>query len=115
MATNPLTVETIEGQLATLAGVRTRKMFGEYALYLDDKLVALICDDRLFLKMTEPGLRFIDDPMGEPPYPGAKNYLPVPREKWADAEWMGRLVRETADALPVPKPKKPKVKKPAAK
>jgi len=33
---------------------RLRPMFGEYALYYDEKVVALICDGTIFLKIT-PG------------------------------------------------------------
>ena len=37
-------------------GASTRRMFGEAALYLGPKVVALICDDRLFLKATAVGI-----------------------------------------------------------
>jgi TfoX/Sxy family transcriptional regulator of competence genes len=33
-----------------------RKMFGEYAVYLDGVVVALVCDDRLYVKDV-PGAR----------------------------------------------------------
>ena len=32
-----------------------RKMFGEYALYLDGKVIALVCDNLLFVKPTPEG------------------------------------------------------------
>ena len=32
-----------------------RKMFGEYALYLDGRVVALVCDNMLFVKPTAAG------------------------------------------------------------
>jgi hypothetical protein len=34
--------------------VSARKMFGEFALYCDGKLVALICDDQLFVNRPMP-------------------------------------------------------------
>ncbi len=44
-----------------------RKMFGEYALYLDGKVVALVCDDQLFLKPTAGALAVLSDcPTGAP-------------------------------------------------
>ena len=55
MATRQSTIDFLLDQLADLPGVRARKMFGEYALYLDEKVVALVCDDQLFLKPTPAG------------------------------------------------------------
>lgn len=37
--------------LATLGGVRSRRMFGGHGLYVDDIFVALIADERLYLKV----------------------------------------------------------------
>ena len=39
------------------------------------------------------------------PYPGAKPYFAIPGERWDDALWLGTLIRTTADALPLSKPK----------
>ena len=36
--------------LAPLGAVRSRRMFGGWGLYLDDLFIALIADDRLYLK-----------------------------------------------------------------
>lgn len=61
--------------------VRTRKMFGEYALYYDEKVVALICDNQLFIKNLEAGRSFIEKELGKenfrltPPFPGAKDWI----------------------------------------
>jgi DNA transformation protein len=52
MATSRSTTEFILDQLSAVPNVRVRKMFGEYALYCDEKVVALICDDQLFVKIT---------------------------------------------------------------
>jgi len=47
---------TIAHMLDTLSDLplTSRRMFGEYALYLDGKTVAFVCDDTLFIKPT-PG------------------------------------------------------------
>ena len=57
MATRPETVEHILDQAAGAGPLRAAKMFGEYALYCGVKLVALICDDQLFVKITKAGGR----------------------------------------------------------
>lgn len=55
MATKQSTIEYIEDQLADVPGIHSCKMFGSYALYCGDKVVALVCDDQLFVKITEEG------------------------------------------------------------
>ena len=82
-----------------------RKMFGEYAIYIDGKVVALICDNRLLVKPTDAGRSFIGNVVEEPPYKGAKNSFLI-QEKIEDADWLVELFRVTEAELPAPKPKK---------
>ena len=51
MASSPDFVSYICEQLEGLGTVRSRKMFGEYMVYLNDKPVLIICDDRPMVKM----------------------------------------------------------------
>ena len=75
MPTAAATIAHILDNLADLPGLRAAKMFGEYGLYLDNKVVALICDDTLFAKATPSAHPLIPDiPMG-PPYTGAKDHM----------------------------------------
>jgi TfoX/Sxy family transcriptional regulator of competence genes len=106
MSTSPLTIEKILSAVSAAGPVRARAMFGEYALYCDDKLVGLICDDALFMKITAISDGFLDMTQAAKPYPGAKDCLKVPDDMLADRAWISRFVRETADSLPAPKPKK---------
>jgi TfoX/Sxy family transcriptional regulator of competence genes len=106
MATQQTTIDILLENMSMAGNVRARKMFGEYALYCEEKVVALVCDDQLFVKMNPTSLTFLDETPGAPPYPAAKNYLCVPEEKWNDREWLSRFIHETADSLPLPKPKK---------
>ena len=81
-----------------------RKMFGEYALYLDAKVVALVCDDQLFLKPTPEGRKFLGVVSEAPPYPGAKNFYLL-SEVLDDTEALRGALLVTASALPEPRPK----------
>ena len=97
-------------------------MFGEHGIYCSGKLVALFCDDQLFMKPTEAGKAFIgSDAFTEgAPYPGAKPWFLISGEHFDDNDLLSELTRVTANELPVPKPKAPKprastTKKPAAK
>ena len=89
--------------------VRERMRFGEYAVYSNDKVVALICDNQLFIKPTEAGRTYIGDVTEAPPYPGAKNSFLI-GDKVEDGEWLTELVVLTENELPKPKPKKKKKK-----
>jgi TfoX/Sxy family transcriptional regulator of competence genes len=106
MASKQATADYLAEQLAGAGEIRTRKMFGEYGLYCDEKIVAFICDDQLFVKPTEVAPNFLGEDCLAPAYPGSKNYYRVPEDKWDDAAWLCDFIRQTADVLPAPKPKK---------
>lgn len=101
--------ETVRAILAAAGPeASARAMFGGHALYLRGKVVALVCDDRLFLKDTPPGRAIMAEAEEAPPYPGARDHLVVPEESWGEPGLLFSLLAATADALPAPKPKKPK-------
>lgn len=107
MASTSDFVDFVLDQIEPPGFVTARRMFGEYALYANDRVVALVCDDRLFVKPTSGGRAFIDDPEEAPPYPGAKPYFLI-EEQLEDREWLSELLRITADEVPLPKPKRNK-------
>ena len=109
MATSAETIRYIEDQISGAGAVSSRKMFGEYALYVGKKVVALVCDDTLFVKITEPGKDFAGKHYREgQAYPGSKPYMQIPEEMFEDSAWLTELVQITVKALPMPKPKKKK-------
>lgn len=108
MATQQQTVDFIIEQVSTAGVIRSRKLFGEYALYCNEKVVAFICDDQLFIKPTHAGRSFISTPHEAAPYRGAKLYFQIPQERWDDYEWLTQLVRITADTRPMPQSKRTK-------
>ena len=77
MSTQKETIEFILEKLRNPKRFTTRAMFGEYALYADGKVVALVCDDQLYVKIL-PASRELEDlcEKGEP-YPSAKLYYIV--------------------------------------
>ncbi len=107
-------VKFVADQIDDRCEVSYRAMFGEYALYSRAKVVALICDDQLFVKPTEAGRSFIGDVVEAPPYPGAKRAFLI-QDKIEDREWLTELITLTENELPMPKPKKKKKKKKAKK
>lgn len=104
MATDADFIDYVHAQAGLGAALESKKMFGEYALYLDGKVVALVCDNQVFLKPTAPGRALLHEVIEQPPYPGAKpHYLLA--DALEDSDALRRLLRATADALPLPKPK----------
>jgi TfoX/Sxy family transcriptional regulator of competence genes len=115
MASSPDTVQFICDQAGLGARLTFRKMFGEYALYVDGKVVALVCDDQLFLKPTPEGKAYLGPVPEAPPYPGIRPF-PILSALLDDPERLAAALSITADALPLPKTKtKTKTKKPAIK
>ena len=107
MASDLSFVEFVVEQMEHAGTITYRKMFGEYGLYCDGKIMALICDDQLFIKPTKAGRAYIENLVELPPYPGAKPYFLI-EDQLENRDWISDLVRITADELPDPKPKKNK-------
>jgi TfoX/Sxy family transcriptional regulator of competence genes len=106
MGTRPDTIAHLIDLLAPLP-LTARKMFGEYALYLDGKVVALVCDDQLYLKPTPGAQSALPDSPTGPPYPGAKLHLLV-TEALDDPDQVIAALKAIATDLPAPRPKKQK-------
>ena len=109
MSTNKEIIADILDELAPLR-VRARSMFGEYGIYCDEKIVALVCDDLLYLKPTVAAESLTVDLELCPPYPGARDYLFIEDRFMLDRAEFRRLIQATADALPAPRPKKQKTR-----
>jgi TfoX/Sxy family transcriptional regulator of competence genes len=110
LASQQSTVDFIVEQISGAGAISARKMFGEYAIYCDGKMVALVCDENLYVKPTSAG-RALAEGCGEgSPYPGAKPHLLIDGDRWDDGEWLAALIRVSAAELPVPA-KKPSRKR----
>ena len=104
MASDRGFVEHVVDQIGLGRELVHKRMFGEWGLWLDGKIVALICDDQLLLKPTPVGTTLLGgSPPMVPPYPGAKSWLLI--EDLDDGQALGKLLRATAEALPAPKAK----------
>jgi DNA transformation protein len=108
VSTQQKTVDYIIEQSAGAGTITARKMFGEYGMYCDGKVMAFICDDQLFIKPTAAGRAYLGDVAEAEAYPGSKMYFLVDGDRWDDADWLAGLVKATADDLPSPKPGKAK-------
>ena len=105
MASEQKFVDFIIDQMGMPEQITYKKMFGEYGLYFDNKLFALVCDNKLYIKPTQAGRDYIKDVVEAPPYSGAKPSFLI-AEQLDDHVWLRRLVTITVKELPEPKPKK---------
>jgi TfoX/Sxy family transcriptional regulator of competence genes len=110
MASDQSFVDFIVDQIESAGTITWKKMFGEYAVYCNGKVVALVCDNKFFVKPTEAGRKFIGKVKEAPAYPGAKMSYLI-EDKLEDREWISQLVRITWSELPEPAVKKKKTKK----
>lgn len=104
MATTTEFVEYVHEQSGLGKGLTYKKMFGEYALYLGGKIVALVCDNSLYIKPTQAIQQLAIALTTRSPYPGAKPHI-VADELLDDSDSLKKLLLETASALPAPKSK----------
>ena len=110
MPTQKETIEFILAKLRDRSRFSARAMFGEYALYADGKVVALVCDDLLYVKIL-PASKDLECAceIGEP-YPGAKPHYLVEEGQLSTMEDLPAILCAIAAASP-DKKTKPKRKR----
>ncbi len=111
MSTQKETVEFILEKLGEPEVFSVRKMFGEYALYSSGKVVALICDDQLYVKIVPTSLELEGICEKDEAYPGSKPYYLVEESQLSHIKNLAEILCNIADSLPTPKPKKSKSNK----
>jgi TfoX/Sxy family transcriptional regulator of competence genes len=109
MASDKVFIEFIAEQMEDAGFICYKKMFGEYALYCDNKVVALVCDNKLFVKPTAGGRSYIGNVVEAAPYSGAKLHFLI-EDAYEDRQWLSGLIKITAQELPLPKPKRSKTR-----
>lgn len=110
MATDSRFLHYVIEQLGLGSRLVHKRLFGEYALYLDGKVVAFACDNSLYLKPTQAAQQLAPQLPGHPPYPGAKDH-PVADELLDEPERLRALLLATAACLPAAKPRKTTIRK----
>jgi TfoX/Sxy family transcriptional regulator of competence genes len=104
VATERRFIEDVLDRLVPLE-VSAKPMFGEYGLYHRGKNFALVCDNTLFIKVTEPGAILAGRTTRGAPYPGAKPAFRISAKRLADHDWLVELVEVTSAALAPPTPR----------
>ncbi len=111
MSTNKQTISYILDQLHNDHRFSARTMFGEYALYADGKVVALICDDTLFVKIL-PASQALEKICEQgSPYPGAKPHYVLSEEQLSSLSQLPQILFSISQSLPEKKKKSTSPKK----
>ena len=98
-------VKYIIDQIQDVGEITYKYMFGGCAIYCCNKVVALVCNNQLFIRPTQKGEDFIGIVNKVPPYSGAKPHFLV-EDKIDEKEWLAKLIKITSDELSEPKFKK---------
>ncbi len=99
MATQKETIEFILGKLRDQGRFTARAMFGEYALYADGKVVALVCNDLLYVKMLPASKELERQCEAGEPYPGAKPHYIVEEGQLSTLERLPAILCALAAAI----------------
>jgi len=100
MPNDPDFIQYVCDQIDAACDLKYRHMFGGTTLYSKGKVVALICDNRLFVKPTKAGRAYIGEVTEAPAYEGSKNFFLV-EDEIDDTEWLTELIRRTELELPL--------------
>lgn len=109
MATDQSFVEYVFEQAGLADRLTSKRMFGEYGLYVDGKVVAFCADNSLFLKLVPETEALLPDLPRQELFPGSKPYA-LADELLDDPDRLRTLLLALERALPEPKPKRPKAK-----
>lgn len=98
-------IEFVCSQLSSLGVVRSRKMMGDYVIYVEEKCVIIACDEVCYVKKIPELAELMANAECGYPYDGAKEHYILDIEHKEHALKVISLLR---DVLPYPKQKKKK-------
>lgn len=93
-------IEYICTTLAPLGDIKSRKMMGDYVVYVDGKCVITACDNNAFVKKLPAIAELMADAEVAAPYPGAKEAYIL---DMSDTNKTLQVIAILRDTLPYPK------------
>ncbi|MDR3056130.1 MAG: TfoX/Sxy family protein [Zoogloeaceae bacterium] len=105
MATTPDFIEYVCDQIAGVGAIRSRKMFGEYMVYVNDKPILLVCDNTVFVKQLDCLSQEMQNAEKGFPYTGSKLHYILDID---DADFAQKIIRVLEPVTPLPKQRKRK-------
>ena len=102
MACSQEFIEFISETLSSLGEVKSRKMMGDYIIYLNEKCVITACDNNLYVKMYPQLEELLKGAEIWKPYQGAKDHYILDESNPA---LIRKAISLICDILPEPKRK----------
>jgi TfoX/Sxy family transcriptional regulator of competence genes len=96
-------IDFICAQLEGVGQIRTRKMFGDWCIYIDEKPIILACDNIAYVKKNPAIVSLMTDAESGIPYEGAKEHYILDIEHRDRAQ---SIIRALLPVIPYPKRKK---------
>ena len=103
MACSTEFIEYICDVLSPLGEVRSRKMMGDYVIYVNEKCVITACDNNAFVKKLPCIVGLMENVECGSPYPGAKEAYIL---DFTDTRKALKVIETIWDELPFPKSRK---------
>lgn len=96
-------IEFVCSTLAPLGVVSSRKMMGDYIIYLNGKKVITACDDNAYVPKLSSIREIMADAESASPYPGAKEAYIL---DFTDIKKVLQVVEKIWEVLPYPRSRK---------
>ena len=97
MASNTDFVQYIIDQCSGAGEIAVKKMMGDYCIYCNGVLFGLICDNNLYIKVTDAGEAVLDEIDLRPPYPSARDHFYISNVD--DRDYLEDIIRATLPEL----------------
>lgn len=111
MPTQKETVEFILEKLGMPKRFAVRAMFGEYALYANGKVVGLVCNDQLYVKILPASAELESICDKDEAYKGSKLFYVVEESQLSQIPNLPEILLNIAKSLPAKKKSKRKQNK----
>lgn len=103
MASSKEYINFVCTQLHGVGVIRTRKMFGDWCIYVDEKPIILACDEICYVKKHEAIANLMQDAECGFPYDGAKEHYILDIEH---SETILPVIKKLVEVVPYPKKKR---------
>ena len=103
MATSSEYIEFVCEKIKDFGAVRSRKMFGEYMVYINDKPIFTVCDNTVYVKKLSQIENLMCAADCGYPYDGAKECYILDVE---NTDLLSSLIPVLEEVTPLPKKKK---------
>ena len=105
MATTKDFVDYVCDHIQAFGIITSKRMFGEYMVYINAKPILLICDNTVYLKMKDEIKEYMEDAQTGTPYEGAKEHYILDIE---DYDITSKVLPILESITLLPKPRKNK-------